>query len=101
MIDLGLKESAVEVNFTFRHVISPIFQSAPGCPRLHIGVTAIRGFFFLISIRTAFIDTVEHHGLRGEPPNGRQLTRLLQQQARYGNTSTARHVKWEVWAEKD
>lgn len=43
VIDLGMEQSAVELNFTFRHFISPISQIAPGCPRLHIGVAEIRG----------------------------------------------------------
>ncbi|KIK15021.1 hypothetical protein PISMIDRAFT_337486 [Pisolithus microcarpus 441] len=92
LADLGLSESEVKVKFSHNPAGGP-------CLRIYVAAISIKTFPFLCrsqQLPSTLQNIIIHERI---PPNGRQHTQILQEQARYGNSSTKRHMKWESWKE--
>lgn len=92
LADLGLRKSEVKVKFSHNPAGGP-------CLRIYVAAISIKTFPFLCQsqqLPLTLQNIIIHERI---PPNGRQHTQILQEQARYGNSSTKRHMKWESWKE--
>ncbi|KAI6043607.1 hypothetical protein EDC04DRAFT_669446 [Pisolithus marmoratus] len=100
LVDMALQESAVEVNFVVKQPNRPTTQHVFDSPCLFIYAAAINGDTFPFLSRSKRLQLTLQNIINHDksPPLGGQLMQILQEQVRYGSTSTGRHMTWETWA---
>ncbi|KAI6160278.1 hypothetical protein EDD17DRAFT_1510588 [Pisolithus thermaeus] len=101
LVDLGLKESTVEFTFPERWSGRSTTEGACDGPCLRIYASAINSNTFPFLSRSEQLPLTLRNIIAYEetPPNGRQLTKTVQEQVEYGSTSMGRHMRWEAWGE--